>query len=220
MNIELVRYYIIDIMLPAVGSTIVILFFTILISGFFGTLLALVLYATAPSGIYAHPKFYMILGAVINAIRAVPTVLQIVLLIPVSRIVVGTALGIKAGIFAVSVGSIPFVSRVMEGKFREVDPNLIEAAKAMGASNMQILFRFVIHETIPSLVTGYSFCGILILGAIAVAGTVGAGGIGIVALNYGYSSFNPYVMYGSISILLVMVVIIQMLGRYLYRKLK
>lgn len=220
MDTDLIQYYLADIILPGLGTTLIILFFTVVFTTAAGFIIGSILYLTAEDGLYPHPKFNVILGLIINIIRAIPVIIFIVLMIPVSRGLLGTAIGTPAAILSISIMCTPFMARVIEGRLKEVDKNLIEAAKSMGLSNMQTLTKYVIHAAVPSLVTGISFATVIFLGIIAIAGTVGAGGIGAVAMDYGYYAFNSYVMYGSIVILAVLVVIIQAFGRLLYRRLK
>lgn len=220
MDTDLIQYYLADIILPGLGTTLIILFFTVVFTTAAGFIIGSILYLTAGDGLYPHPKFNVILGLIINIIRAIPVIIFIVLMIPVSRGLLGTAIGTPAAILSISIMCTPFMARVIEGRLKEVDKSLIEAAKSMGLSNMQTLTKYVIHAAVPSLVTGISFATVIFLGIIAIAGTVGAGGIGAVAMDYGYYAFNSYVMYGSIVILAVLVVIIQAFGRLLYRRLK
>ena len=220
MDTDLIQYYLADIILPALSTTLIILFFTVVFTTATGFIIGSILYLTAGDGLYPHPKFNVILGLIINIIRAIPVIIFIVLMIPVSRGLLGTAIGTPAAILSISIMCTPFMARVIEGRLKEVDKSLIEAAKSMGLSNMQTLTKYVIHAAVPSLVTGISFATVIFLGIIAIAGTVGAGGIGAVAMDYGYYAFNSYVMYGSIVILAVLVVIIQAFGRLLYRRLK
>lgn len=220
MTSEKINYYLFDIILPAVGSTLFILLCVVLITTITGFLLALVLYVTAPDGLRPNSKINNIFGFLANTIRSFPVIILIVAMMPYARAIIGTAIGTKAAIFYLSIACTPFVARVIEGKLKEVDENLIEAARSIGASDAQILMRFIVHDAIPSLVLGATFYSIIILGTISLAGTVGAGGIGKVALNYGYRTFNSYIMYGSIIIMVILVAAIQLIGNMIYRKLK
>lgn len=220
MDASLVRYYLSDIILPGVGTTIVILFFTVLFTTIAGTVLGCILYVTPENGLVPRPIFNKVLGLIINIIRSVPVIIFMVLMIPVSRSILGTAIGSKAAILSISVMCTPFMARVIEARLNEVDRSLVEAAKSMGVSNMQILTKYVIHSAVPSMITGIIFASVIFLGVIAIAGTIGAGGIGAVAMDYGYSAFNSYIMYFSILILALMVIFLQSLGRLLYKKLK
>ena len=220
MDIEILHYYWLDIILPAVGETVFILFFTMLIDITIGFVLALLLYATEPEGIYPMAKLYTFLNVAINIIRSIPSVICIVVLLPVARIILGSAIGNKAAIIYISIMCAPFMGRVFEQKFRAVDRSLLEAAQSMGMSNMQILLRFIVHDAAPSMVLGISFGTIMIMGMIAFAGLIGAGGIGSVALNYGYNAFNSYVLYNSIFVMFLLTGLIQVIGRVIYNRMK
>ena len=220
MDIDLIQYYLVDIILPGLGTTLIILLFTVLFTTVAGFIIGSILFITAEGGLYPHPKFNMILGLIINIIRAIPVIIFIVLMIPITRGILGTAIGTPAAILSISIMCTPFMTRVIEGRLKEVDKSLIEAARSMGLSNMQTLTKYVIHAAVPSLVSGITFATVIFLGIIAIAGTIGAGGIGAIAMDYGYLAFNSYVMYGSIMILAVLVIIIQVTGRFLYNKLK
>lgn len=220
MNTEVIQYYLFDVVLTGLTTTLIILFFTVVFTIISGMILGSILYMTDKDGLTPHPKFNFVIGLIVNIIRSVPTIIFIVLMIPLSRAIIGTAIGTQAAIFSISIMCTPFMARVVESRLKEVDKSLIEAAKSMGLSNMQILTKYVIHAAVPSLMSGFSFATVIFLGVIALAGTVGAGGIGAVAMNYGYKAFNDYVMYGSILLLAILVIVIQFIGRFLYRKLK
>jgi len=131
----------------------------------------------------------------------------------------GTTIGEKAAIFPLTLAATPFMARIIENCLKEVDQQLIEAARSFGASDWQIIFRVMVKEAIPSIVAGTTLSTIVFLSASTMAGAVGAGGIGAVALNYGYQSFNNTVLYSSVLILFIMVQIIQMTGDWLYKRL-
>lgn len=220
MDSRLLKYYTFDVIADGLKTTLIILVITMIITIIFGIILGSILYTTDKEGLTPELKLNFVLGIIVNVIRSVPTIIFMVLMIPVTRIVIGSAIGIPAAIFSISVMGIPFMARIVEGRLKEVDKNLIEAAKSMGMSNLQILVKYVIHSAVPSLVLSFSFATVIFLGVIASAGTIGAGGIGAVAMNYGYKVFNDYVMYCSIFVLAVLVIVIQFTGRLLYRKLK
>lgn len=200
MDMKLLSYYWLDIILPAVGSTLYILFFVMLLDVAVGMVLALLLYVTEPKGLYPIPKLYLILNTIINIIRSVPGVICIVVLLPVARMILGSAIGNTAAIIYISIMCAPFMGRVFEQKLRTVDRSLIEAA--------------------PAMVLGISFAAIMIMGMIAFAGLVGAGGIGTIALNYGYNAFNSYILYNSIVMMFFLTSLIQIIGRIIYNKMK
>ena len=220
MTAELVKHYLVNIITPSLLTTLHILFWEVVFTSIAGFILGTVLYATAADGLFPHPKFNLILGAFINVIRSIPVLIFMILMIPVVRAVVGTAIGEKAAIFNLSIACTPYMGRVIEGKLKLIDKKLIEAGQSMGLSNMQVLTRIVIHESIPSIVIGITFAAIVFIGGISMAGLIGAGGIGAIALSYGYQQYNDVVMYGCILILAALVCILQTIGRGLYHKLK
>lgn len=220
MMSKVIQYYLFDIISPAVCTTIYMIAIIVTISTMLGLGIAIVLYITSPVGLKPNPIINRCIGFIVNAGRSFPVIILIVALIPLVRKIIGTSIGTTAGIVYLTIASIPFVARVLEGNLREVDINLIKAAKSTGASDAQIIFHFIIHESIPSMVLGITFCSIIILGAVAAAGIIGAGGIGTVAMNYGYKTFNNFVMYTCVIIIALLVQSIQLLGNYIYRKLK
>lgn len=220
MDTRLIRYYIGDIVLPNVGVTLEILFFVMIFTIIAGMALGCLLYMTGPDGLTPHPVLYRTLGLIVNIVRSVPVIIFMVLMIPVTRKLLGTSIGMWPAVTSISIMCTPFMARTIESRLLEVDKNLIEAALSMGLSNRQILLKYIVHAAVPSIVTGVSFAAVIFLGVITLAGTIGAGGIGAVAMNYGYKAFNEYVMYGSILILAVLVILIQGAGRILSRKLR
>ena len=160
------------------------------------------------------------MSAIINVLRSVPFIILAVAIIPFTRIIVGTSVGENAAIVPLTIASSPFIARLIESSLKEVNPSLIEAAKSFGASNSQIIFKVMIKEAIPSIVSNLTLATITILGLTAMAGAVGAGGLGAVGLTYGYQSFNDTIMYSTVFLLMLVVGIIQVLGNLMYKKLK
>lgn len=220
MSIDTLQYYISFIVWPAFLETLLMLAVILVLAFIFGLALAVILYTTSPIGFRPAPRINRIVGATVNVMRSFPVIIFIILLFPLSRAVLGSAIGIKAGIFYLVLASIPFVARILEGNLREVNPDLLFAAKAMGFSDRQIMLRIVIHEAVPAMVSSFTFCAIIILGSISIAGMVGSGGIGTVALNHGYKTFNKEIMYLCILIMAALVGMIQLCGNILYKKLK
>lgn len=210
----------INIILPALGATFRMLLFSALLSCIFGFALAIVLVVTDSNGLHPHPLIYKVLDFIVNTVRSFPFIILMVAIIPFTRLLVGTSIGEHAAIVPITVGAIPFVARVIENSLREVDPQLIEAAKSFGASDRQIIFSVMVGEALPSMISGIILAIISILGATAMAGTVGAGGLGAVALLYGYQAFNDGIMIVTVIILVIMVQVIQNIGNYVYKKLR
>ena len=170
------------------------------------------LIVTGPNGIRPAPLYNRIMGFIVNVIRSVPFLILMIALMPYIRKVIGTGIGWKAITAALIVAAWPFVARMVEQSLLEVDPGVIEAAQAMGASNMQIIRKVMLLEARPSLLNGAAVAIITILGYSAMAGTVGGGGLGDVAIRYGLHRFQPAIMWITIIVLVILVQIIQEVG--------
>ena len=185
----------------------------------FGFVLAYFLVLYGPQGLRPNNSKYKILDFVVNSIRSFPVIILIVAISPITRIIVGTSIGEKAAIFPLTLAATPFMARIIENSLKGVDRQLIEAARSFGASDFQIIMRVMVKESVPMIIAGTTLSTITFLSATTMAGAVGAGGIGAVALNYGYQSFNNTVLYTSVFLLFVMVLIIQWAGDWLYKKI-
>ena len=184
-----------------------------------GLPLGILLVITRPGHIKAAPAFNSALGAVVNFLRSIPFLILLVMLFPVTRVVMGTAIGTRAIIFPLVISAFPYVARMVEGSLNEVDSGLIEAAQSMGSTTMQIIRKVLLPEALPSLVNGATICATTILAYTAMAGAAGGGGLGQVAINYGLNRREFSVMYASSIALIVLVQIIQIVGTYLTKKL-
>ena len=191
-----------------------------LLSSIIGFVIGIILVLTDDKGLKPNKIIYGVLSAIINVLRSVPFIILAVAIIPFTRIIVGTSVGENAAIVPLTIASSPFIARLIESSLKEVNPSLIEAAKSFGASNSQIIFKVMIKEAIPSIVSNLTLATITILGLTAMAGAVGAGGLGAVGLTYGYQSFNDTIMYSTVFLLMLVVGIIQVLGNLMYKKLK
>jgi D-methionine transport system permease protein len=210
--------YLTEIIAPSIGATWRMLSFSMILALFFGFIIAVVLITYGPKGLKPNKRIYRILDFVVNVIRSFPIIILIVAISPITRFVVGTTIGEKAAILPLTVSAVPFIARIIENSFLEVDRQLIEAARSFGASNRQIIFRVLCVEAVPSIIAGMTLTVIYFLSATTLAGAVGAGGLGAVALNYGYQSFNNTVLYTCVIILFLIVQIIQCVGTWLYKK--
>ena len=208
------------ILLPAYGATFKMLFFTTIFSIILGFLLAVLLVVTNRGGIWQNKPVYEILSFIINIIRSFPVIILIVFMLPVTKAIVGTAIGVKAAIVPLTVSAAAFIAKLVESALQEVDPELVEAMRSFGLRDRQVVFRVMFSEAMPAIVSGVIIATIAILSATAVAGAVGAGGIGSVALTSGYQSFNDTVMYITVISLIIMVQLIQWIGNAVYRKMK
>lgn len=183
-----------------------------------GLPLALFLVITAPDGLRPAPICNRSIGFIINIFRSIPFIILLVALIPVTRFLVGTAIGTTAAIVPLTIATIPYFTRIAEVSLKEVDRNLIEAVKAMGGSNFTIIKEVLLPEALPGLISGFTVTLILIIGISAMAGTIGAGGLGHYAIQYGYQQFRSDIMGIVIVILVLMISGIQWLGDYFARK--
>lgn len=177
-----------------------------------GIPLGIVLVVTDRDGIAPYPALQKALGLVINLLRSVPFIILLIMVQPFTRFVVGTTLGSKAVVVPLVIAAAPYVARVVESSFKEVDAGVIEAAKSMGAGTMQIIWKVLLPEAKPSLVVGATISVTTILGYSAMAGFVGGGGLGAIAINYGYYRYEVDVMLVTVAILVIIVQMIQESG--------
>ncbi len=211
--------YFTGIIAPSIGATLRMLTASMFFAFIFGFILAYFLVLYGPQGLRPNKTKYKILSFVVNSVRSFPIIILIVAISPITRIIVGTSIGEKAAILPLTLAASPFMARIIENSLKGVDRQLIEAARSFGASDFQIITRVMVKESIPMIVAGTTLATITYLAATTVAGAVGAGGLGAVALNYGYQSFNNTVLYTSVLILFIMVLIIQRIGDWLYKKI-
>lgn len=183
-----------------------------LISLVVGLPLALIMIATEKGGLAQNLSVNTILGALINGFRSVPFIILLVALIPVTRFIVGTSIGTWASIVPLSIAATPYYARIAEVSLREVNKGLIEAARAMGATRWTIIRHVLVPEALPGLISGFTVTIITLIGASAMAGAIGAGGLGDMAIRYGYQRFETTVMIAVVAILIVMVCAIQWAG--------
>ncbi len=209
-----------SIILPGLGSTLIMHIVSCITCFVIGLIFALILATTNPHGLNPNRLVYGIVSTIINVLRSIPFLILLIAIIPVTRAVCGTIIGTKAAIFGITVAASPMVARLLESSFKEVNPVLIEAAKSFGANDLQIIYHIIIKESIPSAVTNLTMAVVNILGFTAMAGVVGAGGLGAVALTYGYQNFDDLVMYSTVVVLIILVQIIQWAGNIIYAKVK
>lgn len=206
------------IILPALLTTLYIVVIAGVLSVLFGFILAVILILTADDGLRPNKIVNKILDVVINVVRSFPFIILMVSIIPLTRLIVGTSIGENAAIVPITIAASPFIARLFETSFRSVNPSLIEAAKSFGASDMQIVMKVIVKESVPALISNTTLAVVSILGSTAMAGAIGAGGLGAVALTYGYQNFNYLIMYSTVVVLIVVVQIIQAIGDFIYRK--
>lgn len=198
-------------LLYATLETLYMTFVATLFSYVLGVPLGVALSITKKGGIASSPTFNSVAGWIVNVLRSVPFIILMVFVIPFTRFITGTSIGPNAGNVPLIIAATPFVARIVEQSIEEVDRGLIEAAKCMGATNFQIITKVMLKESRPSLIRGLSISAITILSYSAITGTVGAGGLGDMAIRFGYQQYIDSVMYSTVILLIVIVVLIQWL---------
>lgn len=220
MNKTSLYTYVTEILGESLLQTLYMIIVPTIVATILGFIMAVILVVTKPKGLKPNKTVYNILGFIVNIVRSFPFIILLIALIPFTRFIVGTSIGETAAIVPITIGAAPFIARVIESALNEVDEGLIEAAKSFGATNLQIIFKVIVKEAMPSIVSGITLSIISILGCTAMAGTIGAGGLGKVAISYGYQRFDTSVMIYVVVTLIIMVQIIQSAGDYAYKKLK
>lgn len=207
------------LLVEGLGETLYMVAVSSLVSALLGIPLGVILVITGKGHIKENLVFNQSLGAVVNAARSTPFIILMVAIIPFTRIIVGTSIGTNAAIVPLSIAAIPFVARVVESALKEVDAGLVEAAQSMGASPSQIILKVLIPEAMPSIILGLTLTVISLIGYSAMAGAIGGGGLGDLAIRYGYQRFRADVMLATVVILIAMVQIVQSSGDYFAQKL-
>ncbi len=191
--------------------------FCALVLGFF---LSIVMIMTGPHGLRPNRKVYAVLDVGVNLLRSFPFIILLIAIIPFTRLIIGTSIGSSASIVPLTIAAAPFAARLLEGNLLEVDRGVVEAARSFGARDLQIIFRVMYKEALPSAVLSVAVIAITLIGYSAMAGTVGGGGLGDLAIKYGYNRFQLDVMIAAVIILVVIVQCIQSAGNLLYRILR
>lgn len=186
---------------------------------FFGFVLAIILVYTKENGLAPKKNLYNVLDFIINVSRSFPFIILMFLLFPLSRILIGTSIGTSAAVVPLTIAAIPFAARIIEGSFDTVDKGILEAARSFGAKNHQIVFRVMLIEALPNLVQGITNIFISIVGYSAMAGVIGGGGLGAVAINYGYYRWEDTVMFIVVVMIFLLVQLIQSLGNLVFHRL-
>lgn len=195
-----------------VYATLLATLFAIII----GLPLGMMLVAGEKGGIRPLPGILMkILNVIINLLRSVPFIILMVMVIPLTRAIVGTSVGTVASIVPLTIAAFPFVARLVESSLREVNPNIIETAQSMGATPMQILLKVMLPESVPSLISNFTLAITTIMSYTAMSGAVGGGGLGMIAITYGYQRYRYAILYAAVIVLVVVVQVIQSSGTWL-----
>ncbi len=194
-------------------QTLAMVFSSTFFSLLLGFPLGILLCISDPStGISPKPIVFKVLTRIVNVLRSFPFIILMILIFPLSRIIIGTSIGTSASVIPLSIAAAPFVARIIETALKEVDPGLVQAARAIGSTKLQIIFKVLIPEALPSLVAGVTLTIINIIGYSAMAGAIGGGGLGDLAIRYGYQRFRTDIMIASVLVILILVEIIQFFG--------
>lgn len=209
----------ISIIGPAIPQTLIMVFASTLISLIIGLPLGIILTITREDGLYENKNLYGVLDKIINVLRSFPFIILVVVVFPLSRILVGKAYGTAAMIIPLSISAAPFVARLMEGYLNQIDKGIIEAAKSMGSSNFEIIWRVLIPEAMPMIVNGITMTLINVVGYSAMAGAIGGGGLGDIAIRYGYQMRENDILWATVIIIILLVQIIQVFGNRIEKKI-
>lgn len=205
--------------LLATWETLYVTLLATLFSIIIGLPLGILLVVGEKDGILPLPKALMrFLGTLINLLRSVPFLILMIMVFPLTRAIIGTTVGTTASIVPLVIAAFPFVARLIESSLREVNPNIIEAAQSMGATPFQIIVKVLLPESVPSLISNITIAITTILSYSAMSGIIGGGGLGKIAINYGYYRYKYLVMFAAVIILIIMVEIFQSIGTYLVSK--
>ena len=208
-----------DLLIEALGQTLVMVGVSTLLAIAFGLPLALLLQVTGPGGLSPLPWLNRPLGFVVNALRSTPFIILMVAIVPFTRLVAGTSIGTGAAIVPLALAATAFLARLFENALREVDPGVVEAAQAMGASRGQIVWKVLVPEALPGLIAAVTVALVSLVGFSAMAGAIGGGGLGDLGIRFGYQRFMPEVMASVVLILILLVQGLQSIGDWLVRRL-
>ena len=206
------------LLLEGTFDTFYMVFLATAISIIFGVPLGVILLITSKGYFYENTYFYNVLGTIVNALRSIPFIILMEAIIPLTKFLVGTSIGTTAAIVPLTVSTIPFLARLVETSLRTVPYGLVEAAQSMGTSPFKIIKKVLLPEALPELIQNFTLTVIVIIGCSAMAGTIGGGGLGDIAIRYGYQRFQVEIMIATVIILILMVQLTQVLGDYLTKK--
>jgi D-methionine transport system permease protein len=203
----------------ALGETLQMVGISAVVAVLLGIPLGVLLVSTDRGGLLQNSPVNKVLGLIVNIGRSLPFIILMIAIIPFTKLLAGTSIGASAAVVPLSVGAIPFLARLVETSVREVDGGLVEAAQAMGASTWTIVRKVLVPESLPSIVSGITTTVVTLIGYSAMAGAIGAGGLGDLAISYGYNRFETGVMITTVVVIVVVVQVIQMLGDLVSRRL-
>lgn len=208
----------IDLLLKSLAETLYMLSVSAIIAAVIGIPLGILLVVTEKNNILSCPMINKPLAFVINMIRSIPFIILMVAIIPLTRIIAGTSIGTTAAIVPLTLAAIPYTARMVETSIREIPSGLIEAAESMGASPLQIIYKVLIPEALPAVIQNMTVVIVSLIGSSAMAGTIGGGGLGDLAIRYGYQRFQADMLIATIVVLIVIVQVIQWVGNNLSKK--
>lgn len=209
----------IPLLSKALGETVYMVVVSMIVATIIGVPLGVLLHTTSKGQILESPAVNRVVGAVVNAVRSIPFIILLVAIIPFTRLLVGTAIGTTAAMVPLVIAAIPFIGRQVETSLKEVPFGLVEAAQSMGATPAQIIWKVLLPESMSSIVAQLTTVIISLVGESAMAGAVGGGGLGDLAIRYGYQRFRPEIMLATVIILIVLVQLVQALGNTLAKRL-
>lgn len=205
----------ISLLTKALGETVYMVAVSMFFSSLLGIPLGVLLYITNKGGIWECKPINKLVGSIVNAIRSIPFIILMVSIIPFTRMIVGTSIGTTAAMVPLVLASVPFIGRQVETSLMEIPEGIIEAARSMGATNCQIIRRVLLPEAMPSIVAQLTTVVIALVGESAMAGAIGGGGLGDLAIRYGYQRFRPEIMVATVVVLIILVQLVQFLGNRL-----
>lgn len=217
MNLEAILRNFENILYPALLETLYMSFTATFLAFLIALIPAIVLTVTDKGGLWENKSIYSVLDFIINILRSFPFLVLIVVLSPFTKYLIGISIGTTATIVPLTIGIAPYLAKMIESAFKEINPAIIEAARSYGASKTQIIFKVMFSEALPSIINGITLILIIVIGFSAMAGTVGGGGLGDVAIRYGYERFRTDIMIQTVVVLIVLVQIIQFIGNILYK---
>jgi D-methionine transport system permease protein len=208
-----------ELVIPSLFETLYMVFFSTVFSLLLGFPLGILLVITEKNSIWEKPNFNKVLDSIINVMRSIPFIILMILAFPLAKLIVGTKIGTTATIVPLSISATPFVARIMEGSLKEIDKGVIESSLAMGATVPQIILKVLIPESLPSIVSGITLTIINIIGYSAMAGAIGGGGLGDLAVRFGLYKWQKDVMFIALIVIIILVQGIQILGNYITLKI-
>ncbi|MFJ1252222.1 methionine ABC transporter permease [Cupriavidus sp. CuC1] len=208
-----------DLFLASFNETLLMVSISGVVGALFGVPLGVLLHLTNRGGVLSHPLFNRTIGVVVNAVRSIPFIILLVVVIPFTRFIVGSSIGTTAAVVPLTIAAIPFIARLVESALREVDKGLVEAAQSMGASTGQIVMKVLLPEAMPGIVAGLTITFVSLVGYSAMAGAIGGGGLGDLGIRYGYQRYITEVMVAVVLILIVSVQAVQSFGDWLVRRI-